>query len=70
VGSVPWNVASQMEKDEYLQQMIQSTCFVYAWWLKMAWDDKTWDWKFTRTNWTEELIVVLDFHESKIIHGK
>jgi hypothetical protein len=29
-----------MKKDEDLQEMIQSTCVVYARRLKMAWDDK------------------------------
>jgi hypothetical protein len=38
VGSVPQDATSWMEKDEDLQEMIWSTCFVYAWWLKMAWD--------------------------------
>jgi hypothetical protein len=32
-----------MEKDEDLQEMIQSTHFVYARPLKMAWDVKNWD---------------------------
>jgi hypothetical protein len=32
-----------MEKDEDLQEMIQSTHFVYARRLKMAWDVKNWD---------------------------
>jgi hypothetical protein len=34
------NATSRMEKDEDLQEMIQFTNSTYAWWLKMAWDDK------------------------------
>jgi hypothetical protein len=37
---VPQSVTSQMEKDEDLQKMIQSTRFAYAWRLKMSWDVK------------------------------
>ncbi len=40
VGSVPQNVTSRMEKDEDLQKMTRSTCYVYARQLKMAWDEK------------------------------
>jgi hypothetical protein len=40
VGSVPQNATSRMEKDENLQEMIQSTCLIYAQQLKMAWDAK------------------------------
>ncbi len=43
VGSMPRVALSQMEKDEDLQEMIQSTYFVYARQLKMAWDVKNWD---------------------------
>jgi hypothetical protein len=50
--------------------MIQSTCFAYAWQLKMAWDVKNWDQEFIKANQTQKLIVVLDFHESRMIHGK
>jgi hypothetical protein len=45
--------------------MIQSTRCVHAQQLKMAWDVKNWDWKF---NWASRTDV-LDFHESKMIHG-
>jgi len=43
VGSVCQNVTSQMEKDEDLQEISQSTRCVYARRLKMAWDVKNWD---------------------------
>jgi hypothetical protein len=46
--------------------MIQSTRCVHAQQLKMAWDVKNWDWKFNRASRTD----VLDFHESKMIHGR
>ncbi len=70
VGSVPWNATSRMENDENLQEMIWSTHSAYAWWLKMAWAIKNEDWKSTKTNWTQKLTNVLDFHESQAIHGK
>jgi hypothetical protein len=50
--------------------MIWSTHSAYAWWLKMAWAIKNEDWKSTKTNWTQKLTNVLDFHESQAIHGK
>jgi hypothetical protein len=50
--------------------MIRSTRFVYAQRLKMAWDAKNWDQKSNKANWTEKLIDVLDFHESKMIHRR
>jgi hypothetical protein len=59
-----------MEKDEDLQEMIRSTYFVYARQLKMAWDVKNWDKEFNKTSRTEKLIDVLDFHKSKMIHGR
>ncbi len=40
MGNVLQNVASRMEKDEDLQEMIQSTRFAYARQWKMAWDVK------------------------------
>ncbi len=43
MGNVPRDATSQMEKDEDLQKMIQSTHCVYARRLKMAWDVKNWD---------------------------
>jgi len=70
VGSVPRNATSQMEKDEDLQEMIRSTYFIYARRLKMAWDVKNWDKESSKTNRTKKLIDVLDFHESKMIHGR
>jgi len=42
----------------------------YAWQLKMAWDVKNWDRKSNKASQTEQLIDVLDFHESKMIHGR
>jgi hypothetical protein len=59
-----------MEKDEDLQEMIRSTYFIYARRLKMAWDVKNWDKESSKTNRTKKLIDVLDFHESKMIHGR
>jgi len=37
---MPRDATSWMEKDEYLQEMIRSTHYVYAQQLKMAWDVK------------------------------
>jgi hypothetical protein len=67
---MPWDVTSWMEKNENLQEMIQSTCFAYAWRLKMAWDVKNWDWDSSKTSQIEELTYVLDFHEFKMIIGR
>ncbi len=67
---MPRNATSQMEKDEDLQEMIRSTYFIYARRLKMAWDVKNWDKESSKTNRTKKLIDVLDFHESKMIHGR
>ncbi len=50
--------------------MIQSTQSAYARQLKMAWDVKNWDRKSIKTSQTQELTNVLDFHESKMIHGR
>jgi hypothetical protein len=50
--------------------MIQSTHCVYARQLKMAWDVKNWDWKSNKTSRTKQLADVLDFHESRMIHGR
>ncbi len=36
----------------------------------MARDVKNWDQKFSKINQTKQLTNVLDFHESKIIHGR
>jgi hypothetical protein len=70
VGSVPQNATSRMEKDENLQEIIQSTCYVYAQRLKMAWDVKNWDQKSKKASWTKQLTNVLYFHESRMVHGK
>jgi hypothetical protein len=70
VGSVARNAISQMEKDEDLQGMIRSTHCVYARQLKMAWDVKNWDRKSSKTSRKKQLTDVLDFHESRMIHGK
>ncbi len=50
--------------------MIRSTRFAYAQRLKMAWDVKNWDQGFIKASWTQKLINVLDFHESRMIHGR
>ncbi len=70
VGSVPRDVAPQMEKDEDLQGMIRSTRCVYGRQLKTAWDVKNWDKKSSKTSRTKQLADVLDFHESRMIHGR
>jgi hypothetical protein len=70
VGSVPRNATSRMEKDGELQKMIRSTRFVYAQQLKMAWDIKNWDQKFSKTSRTKQLLDVLAFHEFRMIHGR
>ncbi len=43
---------------------------MYARQLKMAWDVKNWDQESTKVNQTQKLIIVLDFHKFKMIHGK
>ncbi len=71
MGNVPWNVTSQMVKDEDLQKMIQSTRSTYAQGLKMVWDVKNWDRKSIKVSWTQELTFVLDFYELKwFMEGK
>jgi hypothetical protein len=65
VGNMLQDATSQMEKDEDLWEMIQSTQFAYARQLKMAWDVKNWDWISIKTNQTQELTNVLDFHVFK-----
>ncbi len=70
VGSVPRDTASRMEKDEDLQGMIRSTCCVYARQLKTTWDVKNWDREPSKTSRTKQLANVLDFHESRMIHGR
>ncbi len=70
VGSVPRDVASRMEKDEDLQGMIRSTHCVYARQLKTTWDVKNWDQESSKTSRTKQLVDVLDFHESRMMHGR
>jgi hypothetical protein len=70
VGSVPRDATSRMEKDEDLQGMIRSTRYVYARQLKTAWDVKYWDRESNKTSRTKQLADVLDFHESRMIHGR
>ncbi len=70
VGSVPRDATSRMEKDEDLQGMIRSTRCVYARQLKTAWDVKIWDRESSKTSRTKQLADVLDFHESRMIHGR
>jgi hypothetical protein len=70
VGSVPQDAISRMEKDEDLRRMIRSTRCVYARQLKTTWDVKNWDRESSKTNRTKQLADVLDFHESKMIHGR
>jgi hypothetical protein len=70
LGIVPRDATSRMENDEDLQGMIRSTCCVYARQLKTAWDVKNWDRKSNKTSQTKQLADVLDFHESRMIHGK
>ncbi len=67
---MPQDATSRMEKDEDLQEMIRFTCFVYAQRLKMAWGVKNWDRKSSKVSRTEQLINVLNFHESIMIHGR
>jgi len=70
MGSVPRDATSRTKKDEDLQEIIRSTCCVNALQLKMAWDVKNWDRESNKTNQTKQLTNVLDFHESRMIHGK
>ncbi len=70
VGSVLQDATSWMEKDEDLQGMIRSTRCVYARQLKTAWDIKIWDRESSKTSRTKHLADVLDFHESRMIHGR
>jgi hypothetical protein len=50
--------------------MIWSTCCVYARQLKMALDVKNSDRESSKVSYTKKLTVVLDFHESRMIHGR
>jgi hypothetical protein len=70
VGSVPRDAASRMEKNEDLQGIIRSTRCVYARQLKTAWDVKYWDRESNKTSRTKQLANVLNFHESRMIHGR
>ncbi len=70
MGSVARDVTSRMEKDENLQGIVRSTHCLYARQLKTTWDVKNWDRKSSKTSWTKQLADVLDFHESRMIHGR
>jgi hypothetical protein len=70
VGNVAWEATSRMEKDEDLQGMIRSTRCVYARQLKTTWDVKNWDQESSKTSRTKQLADVLNFHESRMIHGR
>ncbi len=70
VKNMPQNATSWIEKDENLQENIWFIRFAYARQLKMAWDVKNWARVFGKANQTKELTNVLDFHESKLIHGR
>ncbi len=70
MGNVPHDATSWMEKDEDLQGMIRSIRCVYARQLKTAWDVKIWDRESNKTSRTKQLADVLDFHESRMIHGR
>jgi len=70
VGSVPQDAALRMEKDEDLQGIIRSTHCTYARQLKMAWDAKYWDRESNKTSRTKQLAAILDFHDSRMIHGR
>ncbi len=59
-----------MEKDEDFQGIIRSTHCAYARQLKTAWDDKYWDRESNKTSRIKQLVDVLDFHESRMIHGR
>ncbi len=70
VGSVPQDATSWMENDEDLQGKIRCTYCVYARQLKTTWDVKNWDQESSKTSQTKQLANVLDFHESRMIHGR
>jgi hypothetical protein len=55
---------------KFFEKMIQLTRSAYARRLKMAWDVKNWDRESTKVSWTQKLTIVLDFHESRMIHGR
>ncbi len=70
MGSVSQNATSWMEKDEDLQEIIGSTCCVYARRLKMALDVKNWDQKSSKASRIEQLTNILYFHDFKMVHGR
>jgi hypothetical protein len=70
MGNVSQNATLRMEKDEDLQEIIRSTRCVYAQQLKMAWNVKNWDQESSKTSKIEQLIDVLCFHESRMVHGR
>jgi hypothetical protein len=70
VGSVARDAIVRMEKDDDLQGMIQSTRCAYARQLKIAWDVKNCERESSKISRTKQLSDVLDFHESRMIHGR
>jgi hypothetical protein len=70
VGSVARDVIVRMEKDDDLQGMIRSTRCAYVRQLKTAWDVKSWERESSKTSRTKQLSNVLDFHVSRMIHGR
>jgi hypothetical protein len=70
VGSVVRDAIIRMEKDDDLHGMIRSTPYAYARQLKTAWDVKNWERESSKTSRTKQLSDVLDFHESRMIHGR
>jgi hypothetical protein len=70
VGSVARDAIVRMEKDDDLQGLIRSTRCAYARQLKTAWDVKNWERESNKTSRTKQLSDVLDFHESRMIHGR
>jgi L-rhamnose isomerase len=70
MGSMPQDATSLMEKDEDLQEMIRSTRCVYAQQLRMTWDVKNWDRESSKASRTKLWIDILNFHESRMIHGR
>jgi hypothetical protein len=70
VGSMARDAIVRMEKDDDLQGMIQFTRCAYAQQLKTAWDVKNWERESSKTSRTKQLSDVLDFHKSRMIHGR
>ncbi len=70
VSNVARDAIVRMEKDEDLQGMIRSTHCAYARQLKTAWAVKNWERESSKTSRTKQFADVLDFHESRMIHGR